>query len=186
MLKDLTNALICLGGALEVSDGANLFTHIFGLFGSDWLLRRLVQLFDGLLVVAKILLAADEDDGKALAEVQHLRDPLFLDVVERVRGINGKTDQDDVGVRVRKWAQTVVIFLAGGIPKSQFNMFSIHLDICHIVFKDSGHIDLRKSSLGEDNEKTGLSAGTIADDDELATDIRHCRGESNRETDRVR
>jgi hypothetical protein len=35
-----------------------------------------VELLESLLVVAEILLAADEDDGKARAEVQDLRDPL--------------------------------------------------------------------------------------------------------------
>lgn len=35
-----------------------------------------MQLLDGLLVEAQILLAADEDDGQALAEVQNLGDPL--------------------------------------------------------------------------------------------------------------
>lgn len=37
-----------------------------------------MQLLNRLLVEAKILLAADEDDGQALAEVQDLGDPLCL------------------------------------------------------------------------------------------------------------
>lgn len=35
-----------------------------------------MQLFDGLGIMAKILLATNKDDGKALAEVQNFRDPL--------------------------------------------------------------------------------------------------------------
>lgn len=46
------------------------------LLGGDRLLRGLVQLLNGLLVEAQILLAADENDGKALAEMQNLGDPL--------------------------------------------------------------------------------------------------------------
>jgi hypothetical protein len=46
------------------------------LFRGNGLLRRLVQLLNSLLVVSQILLAADEDDGKAGAEVQNLGDPL--------------------------------------------------------------------------------------------------------------
>ena len=46
------------------------------LLRSHWLLRSLVQLLNSLLVVSQILLAADEDDGQALAEMQNLRDPL--------------------------------------------------------------------------------------------------------------
>jgi hypothetical protein len=40
-------------------------------------LAGLAELLNGLLVVSQILLAADEDDGQALAEVQNLRDPLW-------------------------------------------------------------------------------------------------------------
>lgn len=46
------------------------------LFRSNGLLRGLVELFDGLLIVTQILLAANKDDRKALAEVKDLRDPL--------------------------------------------------------------------------------------------------------------
>lgn len=35
-----------------------------------------MELLDGLLVEAQILLAADKDDGQALAEVKDLGDPL--------------------------------------------------------------------------------------------------------------
>ena len=41
-----------------------------------WLLGSLVELLNGLLVEAQILLAADQDDGQALAEVKDLGDPL--------------------------------------------------------------------------------------------------------------
>jgi hypothetical protein len=47
----------------------NLSTHPAYLFLSDWLLRCLVQLLDGLGVESQILLAADENDGQALAEM---------------------------------------------------------------------------------------------------------------------
>jgi hypothetical protein len=40
------------------------------------LLAGLVKLLDGLLVVAEILLATNEDNWKPLAEMQHFGDPL--------------------------------------------------------------------------------------------------------------
>lgn len=46
------------------------------LLGGDGLLARLSQLLNRLLVVSEILLAANKDDGEALAEVKNLRDPL--------------------------------------------------------------------------------------------------------------
>lgn len=48
------------------------------LLGGDGLLAGLSELLNDLLVVSQILLAADEDDGETLAEVQNLRDPLQL------------------------------------------------------------------------------------------------------------
>ena len=97
------------------------------LFRGDGLLRCLVQLLNGLLVVSQILLAADEDDGQAGAEVQDLGNPLeekdsvsvcspsesvthdaiaawarervvylLLDVVQRIRRVDGEADEDDM------------------------------------------------------------------------------------------
>jgi hypothetical protein len=51
-----------------------------------------------------------------LAEVQNLRDPLLLDVVEGVGRVNSEADQDNVGVGVRKRSKTVIILLASSIP----------------------------------------------------------------------
>jgi hypothetical protein len=46
------------------------------LLGSNGLLAGLVELFDGLLVVTQILLAANEDDRETAAEMQDFGDPL--------------------------------------------------------------------------------------------------------------
>lgn len=46
------------------------------LFGGNGLLAGLAKLFNSLGVIAQILLASDEDDGKALAEVHDLGNPL--------------------------------------------------------------------------------------------------------------
>ena len=54
--------------------------HVTYLLRSHRLLGSLVQFLDGLLVVAQILLAADQDDGEAVAEVEDLRDPLSVHV----------------------------------------------------------------------------------------------------------
>ena len=97
------------------------------LFRGNGLLRCLVQLLNSLLVVSQILLAADEDDGQAGAEVQDLGNPLeetysvsfcspsgsvthdavaawarermvylLLDVVQRIRRVDGEADEDDM------------------------------------------------------------------------------------------
>jgi hypothetical protein len=42
-----------------------------------------MQLFNGLLIVSQILLAADEDDGQALTEMQDLGNPLLAQHYQR-------------------------------------------------------------------------------------------------------
>lgn len=46
------------------------------LFWRHGLLGSLVKLLNGLLVEAEILLAANENNGQALAEMENLGDPL--------------------------------------------------------------------------------------------------------------
>jgi hypothetical protein len=143
-------------------------------------------------------------------------------------------------VRVGERAQSVVIFLASGIPKGELDVLAIDFDIGDVVLEDGGDVDLevlmsahrvhcnvialgrgslagvrrrgetKSSDDGETgdmnqrtsgkvplektlstegqhgistddsrrhsflHEETGLSACTITDDNELATDFRHC------------
>lgn len=88
------------------------------LFRRHRLLRGLMKLFNGLRVKSQVFLAANQDDGQALAEVQDFGDPLvmgrpisignqpiwhvssmsylLLHIVKRVWGVDGETDKDDV------------------------------------------------------------------------------------------
>lgn len=69
---------------------------------------------------------------------------LLLDVVERVWRVDGETDQNDVGVGVRQRTETVIIFLASSIPKGEFNVLAINLDVGDIVLEDGRDVDLHK------------------------------------------
>jgi len=69
VLEHLADALVCLGGALEVLVGADLLADFLTLFRGYGLLAGLTQLFNRLGVVAEILLATDKNDGQTLAEV---------------------------------------------------------------------------------------------------------------------
>lgn len=73
---------------------------------------------------------------------------LFLDIIERVGRVNRKADQNDVRIRVGERAQAVIVFLTCRIPKSEFDMFAINIDIGDVVLEDSGNIDLVKGGKG--------------------------------------
>jgi hypothetical protein len=48
-----------------------------------------------------------------------------------------------VRVRVGERTETIVVFLTRCIPKGQLNVLAVDLDICNIVLKDGGDVDLR-------------------------------------------
>lgn len=48
-----------------------------------------------------------------------------------------------MGIGVRERAETIVIFLASRIPKGEFDVLSINLNIGDVVLEDGGNVDLR-------------------------------------------
>lgn len=51
--------------------------------------------------------------------VMYFGKPFLSDVLEGGRGGDGEADEEDIGLRIREWAQTVVIFLSGCIEETQ-------------------------------------------------------------------
>lgn len=82
----------------------------------------------------------DKDNGTAETN-------LLLNVVQRIWRINGKTNEDDVGVWVAEWAEAVVVFLTGGIPQRELDVFSINLNVCNVVLKDGRDINLVENGI---------------------------------------
>lgn len=147
VLKDFPNTLASLGRALEITDGTNLLGNSHTLLGGNGTLAGLAEFVDDLRVVSEILLATDKDDGQVLAEVKNFRNPLLLDVVERIGRVDGEADKNDMRIRVREGTKTVVIFLTGGIPKRELYMAAINLDIGNVVLENGGDVDLGESAL---------------------------------------
>jgi len=173
ILEHLSNALAGSSRALEVLFSADLLCHGHTLLRGHWPLVRLPQLIDHPRIASEILFAGDQDYRKARAEVHNLRDPLLLNVVQRVRGVNGEADQDDMGVGITERTETVIVLLSSRIPQGKLDVLSIDFDIGHIVLEHGGNINLRESSFREDDQQASLSASTITNNDQLPTDFRH-------------
>jgi len=94
VLEHLADTLARLGGALEVLLGADPLCDLCTLFWGNRPLGGPAKLFDYTRIATKVLLATDEDDRKTGAEMHDLGNPLLLYVVERVGGVDGKTDED--------------------------------------------------------------------------------------------
>jgi len=170
VLEDLPNALACPCRAFEVLLRADLLRYDYTLFWGNGPLRDLAELLLGPRVIAQVLLAADEQHWEVRAEVRHLGMPLLLYVVERIRGVYGEADEDDMGVGVGQRAEAIVILLTSGIPQREFDGLAVDLYVRNVVLKDRWHVHLWERALTEDDEKTGLSACAITDDDELPAD----------------
>lgn len=72
-----------------------------------------------------------------------------------------------------EWFSCVVISVA--IMTKESYLFTIDLNVCHIVLKHSGHINLRKLILTEDYEETGFTTGSITDYHQLLSDRSHLK-----------
>lgn len=55
------------------------------------------------------------------------------DVVKGWRANNGEADEEDVCLRVGERAQSIIVFLSGGIPQSQADWLSINHHTCRVV-----------------------------------------------------
>ena len=79
-LEHLPDALARLGRALDVALRADLLRDGKTLGSGHGALVHPREVLLGFGVVSQILLARDKDDWQALAEVEHLRDPLIVSV----------------------------------------------------------------------------------------------------------
>lgn len=112
-----------------------------------------LQLVDSSLVLSQIQLGAHKDDRRRRGVMGDLGIPLPRsddesdchstsllisthlgpDVLKTGRADEGEADQEDVGLGVGQWAESVVIFLTGGIPQPEGDGLAIHHYIGGVV-----------------------------------------------------
>jgi hypothetical protein len=123
------------GGALKVLDGPNFAGAVVGFFGGDDVKALRLELTDHILVVSQVHLGTDEDNGDTRGVVLNFRPPFGFDVVEGVRGDDGETNKENIGLRVGQRTKSIVVFLASGIPKTQVHGATINHDVGGVVVK---------------------------------------------------
>lgn len=52
-------------------------------------------------------------------------------------------------------------------------LFSVDLNVSHVILEHGGHVDFWELVFTKDNEKTSFSTGTVTNDDQLLADGRH-------------
>jgi len=70
-------------------------------------------------------------------------------------------------LRVAERAQAVVVFLTGGIPKSQADRLVVNHDTRRVVVENGRDVLAREGVGGVGDEQTCLADGTVAGDDAL-------------------
>ena len=75
---------------------------------------------------------------------------LLLNVIERVRRVDGEANENDVGIGVGERAKAIVVFLTGGIPQGELNVLSIDLHIGDVVLEHGRDVDLWQGDVSAD------------------------------------
>jgi hypothetical protein len=65
---------------------------------------------------------------------------LCPDVLKTGRTDEAKGDEEYVGLGIRERPETVVIFLASGIPQAEVDRLAVDHDICGVVVEDCGDV----------------------------------------------
>ena len=172
LVKDVLEALLSLGGALHGGGSAELVALLLGGLEVDEAGALVAELLLQGLVVADVTLGANEQERGRGAVVADLREPLVANVLERGGGDDRVAHEEDVGVGVGQRAQTVVVLLPGGIPKTQGDGLGVHHDVGLVVVKHGRHVLSRERVRGVRDEHARLADGSVSDGHAL--DALHC------------
>lgn len=148
----------------QIFASTDLGSHVSALFGRQKLLRSLPHLLDSHRILSKVLLQPNQQYRDVWTSFRRLLDPLLRssvgsvvaingetfeaylvsDILERVRDVDGETDENDVCLGVGQRAQSFVILLPSCVPQRQLHGSAVNSTVCNIVLEDGGNIMLRK------------------------------------------
>jgi len=99
--------------------------------------------------------------------VRDLGEPLGGDVFEGRGGDDGEANKEDIGLGVGEGAQSVVVLLSSGIPKTEVDGLAVDHYIGTVVVKDGGDVFSGEGICGVRNEEASLSDCSITHNDTL-------------------
>lgn len=119
LIKDILQLVLRQSRTFDIFDGSELLRHPVTVFFANGLHLLPGELLADARVIAQIGLGADDEAGNTGAVVMNFGEPLLANVLERGRRRHGEADEENVGLGVGQRAQTIVIFLTGGIEEAQ-------------------------------------------------------------------
>lgn len=82
---------------------------------------------------------------------------LGFDVVEGGRADDGEANEENVGLRIGQWSETVVILLSGRIPQTQADRSTIDHNTGGVVVKaEASQQELRQAMSDRDTNTVGI------------------------------
>jgi len=178
LLEDGLETSLVERRALNVLDGADGLAHVETLLEGDGGEALLGETGNGLRILTKIELGADQEEGRIGAVVLDLGVPLGLHVLERSGRDDGEANEEDIGLGVGQRAETVIILLASGIPQAKVNRLSVDHNVGRVVVEHRGDVLARESVGGVRDQEARLTDGTVTDYDALdGLHVWRCLGE---------
>lgn len=115
LIEDVLQFVLSQGRTFDILDSSKFLGHSVPIFLSHWLHLLLGQFLTDTGFFSQIGLGADNQTGDSWAVVTNFGEPFLTDVLKRSRRGNREADQEDISLWIRKWAETIVILLTGGI-----------------------------------------------------------------------
>jgi len=70
---------------------------------------------------------------------------LVHDIFQRIRAVDGEAYEEEIGLGVRKWSQSVIFFLSGSVPEGELDCLASRTvgDLSDVVLKHGWYVFLQ-------------------------------------------
>jgi Ras-related C3 botulinum toxin substrate 1 len=115
-IKDIFEALLSQGRAFHVLDCTDFFGHLGALFSRNRSKFLLCQSVESFLVVPHVKLRSDKYHRSGGTMVLYLWDPFRSNILKRRGRDHGKSNEEDICLRIAQRSQSVIVLLSCCIP----------------------------------------------------------------------
>lgn len=160
VLKHLLHAAVAEGRALHVAFGFDFASHLCP-FGCCDAVPPIGPRFPQICLGGH---NQHRDLGQVLPD---LRDPLVVDIGQRIGVRHGVTDENDVGLLVGPGSDLPEVVVACCVPQSQADVNAIHVHLHSCIIEHCGPVGLWEGLWGEADQQRRLSHSAVPNKDAL-------------------
>lgn len=168
-VENVCDAFRCFCRAFDIGSSFTFYLEALPFIVCNRLLAHLAELPNHIRIVPLVQLVADDDDRCGRAKVSYFGNPLFDDVLKRIRLRNREADEQDVGSWVREGSETIVGILTRCVVQVQVNRSSFVQQHLRVVVEDSWNVHAGKWLAGVAEQDARFTNGTKMIFDQLWT-----------------